>query len=67
MQIGGRLKFLWEDEESVALIIKNVDEKDAGLYSLVARNELGEVNTSANLTIKGELIGKGILRRLSWA
>ncbi|XP_071523599.1 protein Obscurin-like isoform X2 [Panulirus ornatus] len=52
LEIGGRLKFLWEDEESVALVIKNVDEKDAGLYSLVARNELGEVNTSANLSIK---------------
>lgn len=54
IKAGGRVKFLWEDEESVALIIKNCEEKDAGLYRVVAKNELGEVSCSAKLGIKGE-------------
>ncbi|XP_069178633.1 LOW QUALITY PROTEIN: muscle M-line assembly protein unc-89 [Procambarus clarkii] len=52
VKAGGRFKFLWEDEESVALVIKNVEEKDAGLYRVVAKNELGEVQCSAKLGIK---------------
>ncbi|XP_042877694.1 obscurin-like isoform X2 [Penaeus japonicus] len=52
IKAGGRVKFLWEDEESVALIIKNCEEKDAGLYRVVAKNELGEVSCSAKLGIK---------------
>ncbi|XP_047481488.1 obscurin-like isoform X2 [Penaeus chinensis] len=52
VKAGGRVKFLWEDEESVALIIKNCEEKDAGLYRVIAKNELGEVSCSAKLGIK---------------
>nr|XP_027226590.1 obscurin-like [Penaeus vannamei] len=52
VKAGGRIKFLWEDEESVALIIKNCEEKDAGLYRVIAKNELGEVSCSAKLGIK---------------
>ncbi|XP_042234486.1 obscurin-like [Homarus americanus] len=52
VKVGGRFKLLWEDEESVALVIKNVEERDAGLYRVMAKNELGEVECSANLAIK---------------
>lgn len=60
VKAGGRIKFLWEDEESVALIIKNCEEKDAGLYRVIAKNELGEVSCSAKLGIKGAFAGAGI-------
>lgn len=46
---------LWEDEESVALVIKNVEERDAGLYSVIATNELGVAECCAKLAIRGEL------------
>ncbi|XP_013791324.1 roundabout homolog 2-like, partial [Limulus polyphemus] len=48
---GERYRFLFEDEESYALIIKNVTKKDAGTYSVVAKNDIGEVNTSCQLTV----------------
>lgn len=46
---------LWEDEESVALVIKNVEERDAGLYRVVATNDLGVADSSAKLAIRGEV------------
>ncbi|MPC52053.1 hypothetical protein E2C01_045913 [Portunus trituberculatus] len=53
LETGGKLKVLWEDEESVALVIKNVEERDAGLYCVVATNDLGQVESTAKLAIRG--------------
>ena len=51
---------LFEDSETVALIIKNVTEADAGKIQVVARNELGACTSEADLVIKGEgLVGGG--------
>ncbi|KAL1399406.1 hypothetical protein pipiens_008251, partial [Culex pipiens pipiens] len=49
---GGRFKFLYEDAESVSLVIMDVQSSDAGAYSIVAQNELGEDSTFINLTVK---------------
>uniref|UniRef100_A0A182J430 Muscle M-line assembly protein unc-89 n=1 Tax=Anopheles atroparvus TaxID=41427 RepID=A0A182J430_ANOAO len=49
---GGRYKFLYEDAESVSLVIKDVQASDAGAYSIVAQNELGEDSTFINLVVK---------------
>ncbi|KAG0722240.1 Obscurin [Chionoecetes opilio] len=54
LETGGRLKVLWEDEESVALVIKNVEERDAGLYQVDAINELGQAYSTAKLAIRGD-------------
>lgn len=50
---SGRLKFLFEDQESMTLVIKNVTADDAGIYKIVAKNELGEDSTELKLTVKG--------------
>lgn len=49
---GGRIKYLWEDEESLSLVIKNVTTKDAGVYTIRAKNELGEDTTEIELIVK---------------
>ncbi|KAK9307270.1 hypothetical protein QLX08_002302 [Tetragonisca angustula] len=49
---GGRYKYLWEDEESMSLVIKNVTAKDAGTYKIRAKNELGEDTTQIELIVK---------------
>ncbi|XP_033299533.1 obscurin isoform X7 [Bombus bifarius] len=49
---GGRYKYLWEDEESMSLVIKNVTAKDAGTYTIKAKNELGEDTTQIELIVK---------------
>lgn len=49
---GGRYKYLWEDEESMSLVIKNVTAKDAGVYTIRAKNELGEDVTQIELIVK---------------
>nr|XP_033338378.1 obscurin isoform X2 [Megalopta genalis] len=49
---GGRYKYLWEDEESMSLVIKNVTAKDAGVYTIMAKNELGEDTTQIELIVK---------------
>ena len=46
---------LYEDNETVALIIKNVTEADAGKIQVVARNDLGACTSEADLVIKGEM------------
>ncbi|XP_017890129.1 obscurin isoform X5 [Ceratina calcarata] len=48
----GRYKYLWEDEESMSLVIKNVTAKDAGVYTIRAKNELGEDTTQIELIVK---------------
>ncbi|XP_024939523.1 obscurin isoform X4 [Cephus cinctus] len=49
---GGRIKYLWEDEESLSLVIKNVTAQDAGTYTIKAKNELGEDSTQIELIVK---------------
>ncbi|XP_021952038.1 obscurin isoform X2 [Folsomia candida] len=49
---GGRFRFLYEDEESIALIIKNVTKEDAGTYVVKAVNDLGQVETKGRLIVK---------------
>ncbi|XP_039304590.1 obscurin isoform X2 [Solenopsis invicta] len=49
---GGRIKYLWEDEESLSLVIKQVTAKDAGVYTIKAKNELGEDSTQIELIVK---------------
>ncbi|XP_012273370.1 obscurin isoform X3 [Orussus abietinus] len=49
---GGRIKYLWEDEESVSLVIKNVTAQDAGTYTIMAKNELGQDSTQIELIVK---------------
>lgn len=49
---GGRYKYLWEDEESMSLVIKKVTAKDAGVYTVRAKNELGEDTTQIELIVK---------------
>ncbi|ODM95048.1 Muscle M-line assembly protein unc-89 [Orchesella cincta] len=52
LEAGGRFRFLYEDDESIALIIKNVNYQDEGLYKVIAKNDLGEATTSGNLVIR---------------
>ncbi len=51
IESGGRYKFLYEDEESYTLVIKNCKKEDAGSYRIHAENDLGEAQTSAKLTV----------------
>ncbi|XP_047025271.1 obscurin isoform X5 [Helicoverpa zea] len=47
-----RHKFLYEDEETMSLVIKNVSQADAGEYHVTASNELGEDSTTMHLVVK---------------
>ncbi|CAH0694872.1 unnamed protein product [Spodoptera exigua] len=47
-----RHKFLYEDEETMSLVIKNVTQADAGEYQVTASNDLGEDTTTMNLIVK---------------
>ncbi|KAG8195169.1 hypothetical protein JTE90_023344 [Oedothorax gibbosus] len=49
---GGRFRFLFADEETFTLVIKNVKKEDGGKYSVKAANEMGEAESSCNLTVK---------------
>lgn len=46
-----RHKFLYEDFESYALMIKNVKKEEAGKYHIKAVNELGQAETSGKLIV----------------
>lgn len=46
------LRFLYEDDESMSLVIKNVTAADAGEYLVTASNELGEDSTTMHLVVK---------------
>lgn len=52
IESGGRHKFLYEDSESMSLIIKQVTSDDGGLYTITAANELGVETAEMNLVIK---------------
>ncbi|CAH1180870.1 unnamed protein product [Phyllotreta striolata] len=45
-------KILYEDEETVSLVIKDVQSSDAGKYTFIAENELGIDTADMNLTVK---------------
>jgi len=47
---------MYEDEESMSLVIKNVDTVDAGEYTIEAINELGQDEASISLVVKGNNI-----------
>uniref|UniRef100_A0A1A9ZZH6 Obscurin n=1 Tax=Glossina pallidipes TaxID=7398 RepID=A0A1A9ZZH6_GLOPL len=52
VEMDERHKFLYEDDESMSLLIKNANTDDAGIYSFHAVNDLGEDTSEINLTIK---------------
>ncbi|XP_046661147.1 obscurin-like isoform X1 [Homalodisca vitripennis] len=52
IEAGGRFKFLHDEEESMSLVIKNVQSEDAGDYKIQAVNDLGEDTDVVHLTVK---------------
>lgn len=50
---SGKYKFLYEDEENISLVIKNVEESDAGKYEITAENELGQDIREMTLSVRG--------------
>jgi hypothetical protein len=49
---GGRYRFLYEDAETMTLVIKNVSQEDAGVYTITAKNELGQDDTEMKLIVR---------------
>lgn len=45
-------RFLYEDAETMSLMIKDIQPEDAGLYEITASNELGTDTTQMNLVVK---------------
>lgn len=56
IEVGEKHKILYADEESMSLVIKNITTEDAGQYTIHAKNELGEDESSINLVVKGMYI-----------
>lgn len=52
IETGSKYKFLYEDAESMSLVIKDVQAADAGFYSISATNDLGEDSGVVNLQVK---------------
>ncbi|XP_063930937.1 obscurin isoform X4 [Zophobas morio] len=52
IEAGGKYKFLYEDEESMSLVIKDVQKEDAGKYECTAENEIGSDTAEMTLTVK---------------
>ncbi|XP_063549020.1 obscurin isoform X3 [Cydia strobilella] len=52
VEADARHKFLYEDDETMSLVIKNVTSEDAGTYHVTASNELGEDTTTLHLIVK---------------
>ncbi|XP_040572571.1 protein Obscurin [Lepeophtheirus salmonis] len=46
-------KFVYPDQESVALIINKVQPEDAGAYKVTLTNDLGEASSEGKLTLSG--------------
>jgi len=44
---------LYEDEESVSLIVKGVTADDAGKYNVMAKNELGQDSVEMEVLVQG--------------
>lgn len=59
IEASSKYKFMYEDSESMSLVIKDVQPNDAGFYSITATNELGEDTGVINLQVKAPpIIGK---------
>lgn len=59
IETSSKYKILHEDSETMSLVIKDVQPKDAGFYSITATNELGEDTGVVNLQVKAPpIIGK---------
>uniref|UniRef100_A0A0K8U7P3 Muscle M-line assembly protein unc-89 n=2 Tax=Bactrocera latifrons TaxID=174628 RepID=A0A0K8U7P3_BACLA len=52
IEVGEKHKILYADEESMSLVIKNITTEDAGEYTIHAKNELGEDESSISLVVK---------------
>ncbi|XP_018567720.1 obscurin isoform X4 [Anoplophora glabripennis] len=52
IEASSKYKLLYEDEESMSLVIKNVQSDDAGIYTFTAENELGSDTAEMKLTVK---------------
>ncbi|XP_046810938.1 obscurin isoform X2 [Lucilia cuprina] len=52
IQVDERHKFLYEDDETMSLLIKNATTDDAGIYTIHAMNELGEDTSEISLVVK---------------
>ncbi|XP_063617006.1 obscurin isoform X2 [Cydia splendana] len=53
VEADARHKFLYEDDETMSIVIKNVTSEDAGTYHVTASNELGEDTATLHLVVKG--------------
>lgn len=53
---GGRFRFLFADDETFTLVIKNVVKEDGGKYVVKAVNEMGEAQSSCTMTVKCNFI-----------
>lgn len=54
VKAGGRVRFLYEDDESMSMIIKGVTPEDAGTYTVTAWNDMGEDFAEVTLNVKGK-------------
>ncbi|XP_052132282.1 obscurin-like, partial [Frankliniella occidentalis] len=52
IKAGGRVRFLYEDDESMSMIIKGVTPEDAGTYTVTAWNDMGEDFAEVTLNVK---------------
>ena len=50
---GDRFKFVYPDQETIALIINKVTGDDVGTYKVTLSNDLGEASTEGKLTLSG--------------
>ena len=50
---GDRHKFVYPDQESVALIISKVAPEDVGTYKVTLSNDLGQASTEGKLALSG--------------
>lgn len=51
---GSKYKLLYEDAESMSLLIKGVTAEDAGAYEICAANEMGMDTQQMNLIVKSK-------------
>lgn len=51
--MSDRFKLLYEDEETIALVIKNVTLNDRGEYHVIATNLSGVAEETITLDVKG--------------
>ncbi|KAL1518226.1 hypothetical protein ABEB36_001883 [Hypothenemus hampei] len=52
IEASTKYKFLYEDEESMSLVIKDVKSEDAGVYKITAENEMGIDSAEMKLIVK---------------